>query len=251
MPPQHTQQRSGLQTVRAWWAAVIAREGLATACRKFAAAVWEFAIDSTPQKKRSRYGDVDYDWDHRVNTTSGGLPWRERLLGTLYSPYQPTDPDSFHFMIADWQRRTGANAAEFAFCDLGSGKGRTLLMASDYPFRRIIGVELLESLHTIAQENISNYRSDAKKCFALEAVCADAIDYPLPEGPLLLYLFNPFPEAGLRQVLSNLDARTRQGGAAYVLYHNPVLEPVLAASSSLLRIAGTHQYSIYAVNPRP
>ena len=34
----------------------------------------------------------------------------------------------------------------FTFIDLGSGKGRTLLMASDYPFRRIIGLELLEEL---------------------------------------------------------------------------------------------------------
>ncbi len=32
---------------------------------------------------------------------------------------------------------------QFTFIDLGSGKGRTLLMASDFPFRKILGVEIL------------------------------------------------------------------------------------------------------------
>ena len=53
----------------------------------------------------------------------------------------------------------------FTFVDLGSGKGRTLLMASDYPFRRIIGVELLPSLHQIAQENLRQYKSESAEMF--------------------------------------------------------------------------------------
>ena len=44
---------------------------------------------------------------------------------------------------------------EFTFIDIGSGKGRVLMMAADYPFRRILGIELLPDLHRAAQENLN------------------------------------------------------------------------------------------------
>jgi SAM-dependent methyltransferase len=135
---------------------------------------------------------------------------------------------------------------DFVFLDLGSGKGRTLLMASDYPFRRIVGVELLPALHQAAQENLSKYRSETQKCFALESICVDATEFPLPAGPTVLYLFNPFPEAGLRRVIANLEQSLRtHPRAVYLLYHNPLLGHVLTGSVTLKEISGTHQYSIY------
>ena len=86
------------------------------------------------------------------------------------------------------QGRASLDFRDFTFLDLGSGKGRTLLMASDYAFRKIVGVELLQSLHQIAQENLLKYKSDSQKCFVLESVCADATDFPLPDGGLVVYL---------------------------------------------------------------
>jgi len=210
---------------------------------------WEFLRDSTPSRLRSRFGDADYDWDHRVNTTSGAVGWRDRLLGVLHSPYQPTEPALFQEMLEMLEQRTRLNFAEFTFVDLGSGKGRTLLMASDYPFHRIVGVELLPTLHGVAQKNLAAYKSDAQKCFELESICADATGFCLPAGPLLVYLFNPFPEAGLRHALGNLQQTLAENPRpAYVLYHNPQLERVLMESCFLKKIAGTHQYSVFAAN---
>ena len=71
-------------------------------------------------------------------------------------------------------------------------------MASEYPFRRIVGVELLPELHQIAQENLARYKSESQKCFALEAVCGDAIDFAFPVEPLVIFLFNPLPERAVR-----------------------------------------------------
>ena len=134
----------------------------------------------------------------------------------------------------------------FTFVDLGSGKGRTLLMASEYPFRRILGVEILPELHEIARENLSRYKSESQKCFALEAICGDAADFPFPAEPLVLYLFNPLPEPGLRTVIDRLDQSLRgHPREVYVLYHNPLLERVLSASALLAKIGGTPQYSVY------
>ena len=146
--PQISVWRSALQ----WWNDIAARAGRFAATRQLLAAVWEFARESTPERRRQRFGDADYDWEHRVNTTSAAVGWRDRLLGVFHSPYQPTDAALFHEMIEAVRGQSDADFHEFVFIDLGSGKGRTLLMASDYPFRRIVGVELLPALHRAAQE---------------------------------------------------------------------------------------------------
>lgn len=244
-------QISVLQTAWQWWTYAAAYEGYFAATRRLVGVLWEFVRDSTPERLRQRYGDADYDWDYRVNTTSGAVGWRDRLLGMFHSAYQPTEPAAFHEMLDALQQtpnpdQTTLNFRDFTFVDLGSGKGRTLLMASDYPFRRILGVELLPSLHQIAQQNLRQYKSESQKCFALEAICADATAFPFPEGPLVIYLFNPFPESGMRRVFVNLEQTLRaHPRPVYVLYHNPLLEYVLGESARLRKIAGTRQYSLF------
>jgi SAM-dependent methyltransferase len=134
----------------------------------------------------------------------------------------------------------------FTFIDVGSGKGRVLLMAADYPFRRILGIELLPDLHRVAQENISAYKSDSQRCFAVEAVRGDAREFVFPAEPILLYLFNPLPEAGLLKVIANLEnSLSEHPRTVYLLYHNPLLEHVLAKSSALTKTGGTHQYLVF------
>ena len=234
------------QSARQWWNDVAGREGRLEAARQLLAALWEFVRDSTPERRRQRFGDAEYDWEHRVNTTSAALGWRDRMLGMFHSPYQPTESALFHEMLDALQRQSHSDFHDFVFLDLGSGKGRTLMMASDYPFRRIVGVELLPALHRAAQENLSKYRSESQKCFALESICADATEFSFPADPTVLYLFNPFPEAGLKRMIASLGQSLREHPrTVYVLYHNPLLGHVLSGSVALRKISGTHQYAIY------
>jgi hypothetical protein len=122
-------------------------------------------------------------------------------------------------------------------------------MAADYPFQRIMGVELLPALHEIARQNLAQYKSESQQCFSMEAICGDASVFPFPNEPLVVYLFNPFPEAVLRRVLANLErSLIDHPRAVYVLYHNPLLERVLGESARFEKIAGTHQYSMWAVD---
>jgi predicted RNA methylase len=252
-PVSVEEQPSVIRTALSYWTDAASRSGRIAATRTLVVTLWEFARDSTPARLRQRYGDTEYDWDHRVNTTSAAVGWRDRLLGAFHSPYQPTEPALFHEMLdalatLTLVKQVSFEFHEFTFLDLGSGKGRTLLMASDYPFRRIVGVELLPSLDQIAKENIRQYKNDSQKCFALESICADATRFSLPDEPLVVFLFNPFPESGLRRVVVNLEQSAREHPrAVYVLYHNPLLEHVLIASTVLRKICGTHQYSIFGV----
>ncbi len=119
-------------------------------------------------------------------------------------------------------------------------------MAADFPFRRILGIELLPELHRIAQENIRNYRSDSQQCFQIESVCGDAREFVFPSEPTVLYLFNPLPESALLQFIANLEKSLQVNPRpVYLLYHNPLLQHVLAQSSSLEKLHGTHQFAIY------
>jgi len=246
-PDQHLHV---LSAARGYWRDCVERSGLLRGSREFLAACWEFVRESTPSRLRSRFGDADYDWDYRVNTTSGAVGWRDRLLGIFHSPYQPTERMLFHEMMDALARHTNLDFGEFTFVDLGSGKGRALLMASDYPFRQIIGVELLPALHQIALQNVAQYRSDSQKCFLLASVCADATTFPFPEDPIVVYLFNPFPESGLRRAIANLEQNLRRKPRpAYVLYHNPQLESVVLANGGFNKIAATHQYSVFSTLP--
>jgi hypothetical protein len=131
---------------------------------------------------------------------------------------------------------------QFTFVDLGSGKGRTLLMASEHPFRRIVGVEILPELHQEAQKNILDYKSPTQLCSQIESICADAREFVLPEEPLVLYLFNPLPEAALRQVIRRLEETARP---LWIVYQNALLENVVAETGWLERVGGTEGYVVY------
>jgi hypothetical protein len=225
-----------------WWKETSAREGAWRAARRLGVELCEFLCDSLPDRRRQRYGDIDYDFDFHVNTTGATVSWRDRLLGHFLSPYQPTEPALFHEMLA----ALPIDFSNFTFIDLGSGKGRTLLMAADYPFRKIVGVELLPALHRAAEENLRAYHSPAQKCFAVELVCGDARDFVFPEEPIVLYLFNPVSETILREVIGKLEkSLIGRPRPIRILYHNPLLERVLEESSVLRKTSGTHQYLVF------
>ena len=166
--------------------------GFAGSLRYYAREFVDLLRDLTPERRKSRYGDVDYDFEHGVDTAWATISLRTRLREWLSGgQYQPSEPALFDEMLS----ALPAAADGFTFIDLGSGKGRTLLMASSYPFRRIIGVELLEELNAIALENIARYRSPEQQCFNIEAKTGDASRFEFPAEPAVLYLVQSFSPA--------------------------------------------------------
>lgn len=242
-----------VSTVRQWWMDNSARDGSLRTWKRFIRTLWDFARESTPARRRQRYGDVDYDWDFRVDTTSATVAWRNRLLGMFHSPYQPSEPTLFHEMLGSLkQADPKIDFREFTFVDIGSGKGRVLLMATDYPFRRIIGIELMPELHRVAQQNLAKYESDSQRSFAIKCLLGDACEFAFPAEPTVLYLFNPLPESGLMRMIGNLEQSLREHPRPmFVIYHNPLLEKVLTRSTTFKRTSKTHQYSIFTIEIDP
>ncbi|MCV9967048.1 class I SAM-dependent methyltransferase [Pararhizobium sp. BT-229] len=136
---------------------------------------------------------------------------------------------------------------EFAYVDLGSGKGRSLLVASEYPFKRVLGIEFSEELHNIAAENIRRYKNPKQKCENVVSICADAAAYAFPPENTVVFLYNPFGETVLSRVLENLEISLRRGGwDLYIVYCNPVLAPLLDKEAFLKRMELPVSAAVYS-----
>ena len=227
----------------AWLSDTFRRRGLSGAVRWYAAGAIELLRDLTPARRKSRYGDIDYDFEHGVDTTWANVSLRTRLRELLSGgQYQPSEPALFQEILNSLPVAVDG----FTFIDLGSGKGRTLLMASEYLFRRIIGVELLAELNEVTQQNIARYRSERQKCCAIESHTGDARSFEFPREAVVLYLFNPFREYVLREVLANLHGSVMAfPREVYVIYHNLMHENVFDEQAWLRPVQRTHQFAIF------
>jgi hypothetical protein len=124
--------------------------------------------------------------------------------------------------IAEWtllMDKLRIDHRDFTFVDYGSGKGRVLMLAAEYPYRRILGVEFAESLDRIAHENIATLGADAER---IETTLIDATEFELPPDPVVLYFFDPFELPVLRRVLARIvDSLESNPRPAYVVVTGP------------------------------
>jgi len=95
---------------------------------------------------------------------------------------------------------------EFCFIDLGCGKGRALLVAAEFPFRHVFGVELVVELASAAQENVLLNPLWKER---ISIINQDATKLTFPDGPLVLYFYNPFYDRIMRRFLANLERELR------------------------------------------
>lgn len=172
--------------------------------------------------------DMDFDEKHGVDTARTlevGELNVDAEAAKFAHRYQATSIEVINQVIG----ALDVDYREHTFIDFGSGKGRVLLVASSYPFRKIMGVEYSRELHDICEANIRVYRGETQQCFDLESVCCDAGAFVPPEGPLICYFYNPFGRELLVQVADNLAAKASSGGAPVrVIYVEPEMADVFA-----------------------
>jgi SAM-dependent methyltransferase len=110
----------------------------------------------------------------------------------------------------------------FVFVDFGSGKGKVLLLAARYPFRRIVGVEVSPDLHRAALENVRRHASTAAGLPPIECLSMDAASFAIPDEPAVFYFFDPFPEEVLASVLQNIQrSLDRLQRPVFLLFYSP------------------------------
>lgn len=124
----------------------------------------------------------------------------------------------------------------FRFVDLGCGKGRCLLVATEFPFRGIVGVELSDSMAELARRNAEIFARNFPERTRVQVDVADACTYRWPEGNLVIYLYNPFGEEVLAKVIASIERAVAEGSREiYVIYFYPLLAGLFDASPKLRR----------------
>ena len=239
--------------------------GLRHTLTQVAGAAYRFFREFLPDRRKAKYGDLDYDFDHMVDTTRANVGFRAQLTAALSGhQYFPTEPWLFEQIMQALTQSVQQSAIsdeksentqkpvnwiglrDFTLVDLGSGKGRVLLMAAQYGFKRIVGVEFMPEWHKIAETNIRKFTAQYGIASPIESFCMDAREFNFPAGPLVLYLFNPFPEPVLSEVLEKL----RQSWVAnprpvFVAYRYPEFDSLIEKTGWLRKIAGTEQWAVY------
>jgi SAM-dependent methyltransferase len=132
--------------------------------------------------------------------------------------YYATAPSLFHGAMALWRGtlpETGYALEDCTLVDIGCGKGRVLMLATEYAFREIVGVELDPGLARVARKNLSRFgrrrwlglRGPKFRTWAIRSVRiieGDALTEPLPDGPVALFYFNSFEREMMEMWLARL-----------------------------------------------
>jgi SAM-dependent methyltransferase len=155
-----------------------------------------------------------------------------------------------------------ADPAGLAFVDLGCGKGRALVMASWYPFRSILGVELSPQHAERAQRNLAGYlvrpRRGKVRCASATVACGNAQNCELPAGDLLVFMYRPFKGQVFQGVIDRLHQRHEQtGDRVLIAYVCPVERRMLERHPGFVRlddyqvIVDEHRWSLWEARPAP
>lgn len=210
----------------------------------------------TPRYRRLKSIEREFDRKHGVKTdciiTLDELDVADHAQ--FRNDYQATPPPALRALL------TGLEIpySDFTFVDLGSGMGRAVLIASEFPFRKIIGVEFSSELHQIARQNVLHFKSGQQKCRNIELVHGDVVEYALPAEKTVFYLYNPFQRPVLEKMLENLraslSARPRE---IWILYIHPLEQELLEKAPFLERMQsgeaspGVYAFAVYRNKQRP
>jgi hypothetical protein len=158
-----------------------------------------------------------HPFDLQNGTDTGGYysatDLQGKTLSSLYTTaYYGIAPSALSSALANLK----INYGEFTFADVGCGKGRAIMVAAQFPFHHLWGVEISPELCEIAQANLALRPEWANRSSIIHEDAATVI---YPHGPLLILMFHPFLAPVLRRVLANLETQLRKSPrTTYVLY---------------------------------
>ncbi len=185
------------------------------------------------------YFDKGFDKKYNVDTC-GSIPLHELTINSKNAKsgviYDPVPIKTLRYVFSS----ISINFSEYTFIDFGSGKGRIILTASEYPFHQITGVEFATELHKVAIRNIASYTNSKQKCFDIQSIHTDAVDFEIPQMKCLFFFYAPFAPDIFLQVLENIKQSYLQHPREMLILYitDPISHPI---SSDEIKESGFKQ----------
>jgi SAM-dependent methyltransferase len=136
------------------------------------------------------YGVLYLLFEYKNSFDFSGYISISKIDGSIYHGYSP------YYLKILLKETNIPDFNCYNFIDIGSGKGRICIYASYYPFKKIIGVEYSDFLFNISKNNLA--LTNFKNC---EFLCENAVNYLIPHGNTIIFLFNPFNATILNEFL--------------------------------------------------
>ncbi len=134
------------------------------------------------------------------------------------TPYQPTRLRLVRQLMSALSPPPGS-----ALVDFGCGKGRVLLLAAEYGFQRITGVEFAKELCRAAGDNVARYRKKTGVQADIRIVEGDAVDYEIQDDDNVFFMFNPFAATVMTKIVQNVkQSLARKDRPVFIIYNNPL-----------------------------
>jgi len=191
--------------------------------------------------KKEGFTPHPFDQEHGIQT-SGLIPGRFLKTGHSHdrhsTAYFGVAPSVFRALLTRWLRtKPCAPLEHFTFVDIGAGMGRAMLLASEYPFVKVQGIELNPLLVAIARKNIARWRSAGRAVAPMRITCGDGLQLKLPRRPCLVFLFNPFGAAVMRRLLKHLAlSYAKLPGQLDILYVNNEQDRAISLQPGFTRL---------------
>jgi hypothetical protein len=177
-----------------------------------------------------------------VNLADMSIPSPNQRFGVRC---EGIDPGDFQVLMRAFT--AVADPREYTFVDLGCGLGKAMALASEFPFRRIVGVDFAPDLHAACLANLATLRAPSQQCFDLSAVRCDALDFALPTSPLALFLYNPFDEEVMAPLVRNVAASYESDRRPIVvLYDTPQHAGPWEQAGSFRQVLRTRGAAVFA-----
>ena len=147
--------------------------------------------------------------------------------------YYATAPSLFRGAMELWRETlagTGYGLEDYTLVDIGCGKGRVLMLASEFAFREIVGIELNPRLARVARKNLQRFGRKGRIAIPglkietcgtrrVRIIEGDALTVPLPDGPVALFYFNSFEREMAEMWLARLGEVARERTAPIELIY--------------------------------
>jgi predicted RNA methylase len=182
-----------------------------------------------------------FDLEYGVRT-SGLVAGRHLGSGHRHdrhnTAYYAVAPSVFKAMIVRWRRsHPPAPIDEYMFIDFGAGMGRAVMMAAEFPFRQVVGVELNPTLARIARRNMALWRAAGRALAPSRILRQDAVQFRFPAGPCVAFLFNPFGAPVMHKLMASIAAAfAGRRGQLDLIYVNNEQESVIRRQPGFERL---------------
>jgi SAM-dependent methyltransferase len=113
---------------------------------------------------------------------------------------------------------------DMTFIDIGCGKGRALVVACEYPFARLIGIELSRLVARVAQRNFAKLLQRSEGFSRVSIVEGDASQPPLQPGSNVLFFYNSFTGEPVKTLIASIRRHIDANPASknWLVCYNPV-----------------------------